>query len=80
MTRDADRAADEEAVARALYHPDGPVGAARDDLLDRHAALRADLDDLLDTAEAVGWIVPAFLRDGLYLRLTTLAELIKEEP
>lgn len=82
MTRDADRAAaaPEEAVARAPYHADGPVGAARDDLLDRCAALRAGLDDLLETAEAAGWTVPAFLRDGLRLRLAALAELIEEEP
>lgn len=53
---------------------------ARDDLLDRHATLRSDLDELLDVARAAGWTVPSSTVDGLYDAVADLGSDLEEGP
>lgn len=61
-------------------HPPTDDEDARDDLLERHAALRADLQELLDVAAVGGWRVDRVTVDGLFDRLAALREDLADGP
>lgn len=52
----------------------------RADLLRRHEALRADLQELLDVAAVGGWAVDRVTVDGLFDRVAALGEDLADGP